>query len=354
MELIYNREDWNKKIKDYFNEYEDIYFKYEYFELFAKSFGHKPEALFWKDNNICVFWSHLVRKINEIDIFKEDNYYDLITPYGYGGPLISYKTENKVKVAESVNEFFEIYKKFALKNNYVSEFIRFHPIFVNWKEFEELFETLYLNDVVILDLTQNQDDICNNMAKKTRYYTRKALQDFERIITTDSPSEKEIEEFLNLYHDTMDKNKASSKYYFTKSFIKDHFDFKTLLIYCKNQSGVIGSSGLFLEGKSIIHYHLSSSNYQFKTSPARVVLWNAIIWAKEQGIKTFHFGGGRAKNDSLFYFKKGFSNTQIPFYIGKIIFNSNLYNELVDKNTLIQRDPTFFPLYRVGYDNTIV
>ena len=234
------------------------------------------------------------------------------------------------------------------KNRYISEFIRFHPFLNNWVGFKDLFEVEYLNDVVSLDLTQDYEVIWRSMIKKTRYYTKRSLMEFKNITISDNPTETEINDFISLYYKTMEKNRASKKYYFSKAFIKNHFKFGTLLIYCKNHTNILASSAMFLKGNKIIHYHLSSSNYKIEGSPSRAVLWAAIEWAKENGFKWFHLGGGFGANDSLFHFKKGFSNTFLPFYMGKIIFNEKKYKELCLFNPLSKENPNFFPLYRAG------
>lgn len=354
MEILKDKESWTKLIRNHFQKLRDVYFEYDYLELFAKSYKVVPEAIFWEDENLKLFWVHLIRNISNIEIFKEYNYYDLITPYGYGGPLIINKCEDKEELKNSLRIFIEEYKKYALEKHYVCEFIRFHPILKNWERLEGLINIRYLNDTVALDLTQSYEEIWRNITKKTRYYIRKALKEFEDHQIVEHPSEKEIEDFSLLYNKTMVKNKAAKKYFFSTKFIADHYEFDNLLIYCRNQDKIIGSSAILLKGNFIMHYHLSATNYDFPNPPSRAVLWKAIEWAKENGYKWFHFGGGRGVNDSLFEFKKGFSTTILPFHISKLIFNFEVYDELNSLNPLSNENSDFFPLYRVGFDIEIV
>lgn len=354
MDKINTKTEWNSILKVHFLDLSDIYFDYDYFDLYAKTYNSKVEGLFWEDENLKIFWTHLIREIKRIKTYENYDFFDLVTPYGYGGPLIINKTNKLKSLKNSIKIFFEEYKKYSLDNNCVCEFIRFHPIFKNCELFTEIFNIQYLNDVVVVDLNQDYQDIWKNMTKTTRYYTRKALKEFEKFIIVDNPSDVEISDFLSLYNDTMDKNKATKKYYFPFDFIKKHFEFGALLIYCKDKNDTLGSSAMFLKGTWIMHYHLSSTNYLFENSPSRGVLWKAIELSKENGLKWFHFGGGRASNDSLFDFKKGFSKTYLPFYMGKIIFNTKIYNELSLQNSFAKQNPNFFPLYRVGYDENII
>ena len=354
MNIIDNRMEWNKLIKDQFWNLDDIYFKYDYFDLFTETYKAKPEGIFWEDDVVEIFWTHLVREINKVEYFKDTDYLDLVTPYGYGGPLIKIKKKNISEVKNSISNFFNQYTNAMKEKNRISEFIRFHPLFNNWELFKEIFPVIYLNQVVAIDLTQNFDDIWKNMTKSTRYYTRKGLKEFIKVNITQNPSELEIENFVNLYSETMDKNQASQKYYFSKEFIKNHFKSNCLFIECKNDNEIIGAISLFLIGSKIMHYHLSATNYNIKNPPSKAVLWHAIEWAKKKGLKWFHLGGGVGKEDNLFYFKKGFSKTYFKFYMGQIVHNNEIYQKLASLNPNIKDDPNFFPSYRVGIDENII
>jgi len=105
MTPIKDRIAWISLLKEEFSEYNDIYFGYEYFELYKRHYGGEPEAIFWKDKNIKIFWTHLIRDISKIEQFKDFKYYDLTTPYGYGGPLIITKTGYK----KDIDNFIKIY-----------------------------------------------------------------------------------------------------------------------------------------------------------------------------------------------------------------------------------------------------
>lgn len=354
MEQIIKRNIWNDILKNEFENLQDIYFNYDYFELFAKTYNTKPEGIYWEDKNLKIFWTHLIREISRIKIYENFKYFDLVTPYGYGGPLIYKKVKNNELIENSIKQFYVDYRKLMEENGIISEFVRFHPVLKNWEEFERFFDVKYSNQVIILDLSQRYEDIWKNMEKKTRYYTNKALKEFPDVYISHNPSEDKIKEFILLYKATMDKNRASEKYYFSKNFIKNHFNLDCLYISCNNKDGITGAISLFLKGHTIMHYHLSATNDYFKSSPSRAVLWSAIEWAKEQGLKWFHFGGGVGIEDSLYRFKRGFSKTQLPFHMGRIIHNSKIYNNLASLNPLIKKDPNFFPLYRVGMDKNII
>ena len=354
MNTITDRIEWNSLLKGEFSEYNDIYFRYEYFELYKRHYGVEPEGIFWEDGNVKIFWTHLIRDISKIEQFKDFKYYDLTTPYGYGGPIIT-KTEDKEEINKSLKEFFEDYGNYALRNNYVCEFIRFYPIFENQNFFNRIFNVEYLNDVVMVDLSKDLEEIWKDIRKGHKYNIKKSVKEGCKVKIISKPLIRDIEDFVGLYYETMDKNKASKKYYFSMEFINDHFNLlNAMLIEVKNKNRVIGTS-MFIYGDKINHYYLSGAAYGFKSLyPSDLILWGAIKWAKENGFKYLHLGGGRGKNDSLFEFKKGFSKEILPFYIGKKIFNMEAYQKLLTLNPTSIRPNNYFPAYRKGCDEKIV
>ncbi len=48
---------------------------------------------------------------------------DVITPYGYGGP-----------VGEGLAGFYEAYREWCAERGVVSTFVRYHPLFENYRE----------------------------------------------------------------------------------------------------------------------------------------------------------------------------------------------------------------------------
>jgi len=294
----------------------------------------------------------LIRNVSEIECFKDFKYYDLTTPYGYGGPLIVTKAKDKIN--GSLKEFFAEYENFALKNDYISEFIRFHPLLGNWEFFNKFFDVKYSNDVVIVDLSKELNEIWENIKKGHKYNIKKSMREGCEVEITTDVSPKKIENFIEIYYLTMNKNKAPKKYYFSKEFISDHFNLlNVILIEVKYKNEVIGTS-IFICGDKMIHYHLSGATYDFKgLYPSDITLWEAIKWAKKNGFKYLHLGGGLGRNDSLFEFKRSFSKIASPFYIGRKIFNMEIYQRLLILNPE-SSSSDYFPAYRQGFNEKII
>lgn len=66
-------------------------------------------------------------------------YYDIVTPYGYGGPMIL-ETNNGEKLKK---EYSEAFGKYCSDHKIVSEFIRFHPIFQNYLDVDDSYDVIF-------------------------------------------------------------------------------------------------------------------------------------------------------------------------------------------------------------------
>ena len=102
-----------------------------------------------------------------------------------------------------------------------------------------------------------------------------------------------------------------------------------------------------------MHYHLSASNSKFqKIAATNLLIYEAACWGCKNGYKTLHIGGGvGAGQDGLYQFKKGFNKGEdTEFYIGKKIFDKDMYEGLVDirvrNDKEYNKETEFFPKYR--------
>jgi hypothetical protein len=350
MILISQKNEWEYYLNNYFTEYKDIYSEFNYYLLYVNNFDVKLEAIFWEDENLQIFWPHLIRNLESIEPSCKE-YYDLTTPYGYGGPLI--KVLNKSFLKQSLEKFYKEYSIYALKQKYICEFIRFHPLFKNWEFLGNLLDVTYLNDVVVINLCHSLDDIRKNIVKGHKYNINKSLRNNCNTEIIEKPCKKEIEDFFEIYFLTMKRINSARKYFFSKKFIKNHFDLLNSIIIQVKKDDEIISSSIFLCGDKFLHYHLSGRIDYKGLYPTDLTIWEAIKWGKNKKFHFINLGGGIKRNDDLYKFKKGFSNNINEYYIGNIIFNLEKYNELSKMKCNESIKSTFFPAYRKNSDSII-
>ena len=370
-EVVSDRNKWTKLLEEFTEKYMHyLMFSYDYYSIFADEFNAQAEAVYIETDSMKLFWPRLIRPINALDVFRgklEKRLYDATTAYGFGGPLLIAKKEGLDRT--ELNKILSVYVDKNIRENIVSEFIRFCPLLENHKYFDNnnYVYTKKLNDVVIVDLTKDIEEVWRGIRKTARADIRKAGEKFTTRITS-SPSREELTMFLRLYYDTMRRNNASPKYFFPLSFIKRFFDYLNgyaYLVSALDENGVPGSSAIFLVDPAmhVAYYYLSGSNYALRSPPSRLVIWSFIRFIHGK-VRYLNLGGGRGKNDSLYLFKRSFSRYTKPYYIGGVIYMRDVYEELVRMNPYISvlghdiiSDPLgsrYFPLYRLGLDRTIV
>lgn len=322
----------------------DIYFEKEYAKLYETD-KEKVEIFEYSNgdgNGRNIFLKREIPlKINN------QIYYDIITPYGYGGPIFEIKENiNKQKF---IDEYCEKFNEYCKKNNIVSEFIRFHPLEKNYENLEKFYQIAYISDTIFMDLS-SEEEILKNMTSKTRNMVRKAIKN--NLIFEEDINQETLRNFQNLYYLTMKKNKADEIYYFDFKYFQSLFDMegKVKLFNVKLNNEIIASSTILI-GEKWIHYHLSANTeVGYKNAANNFLLYNIALWGSKNGFEKFHLGGGYGGNGSpLFKFKKSMNEKGIlKFCIGKKISNKEIYDELVKQRNLTEeeRESFYFPLYR--------
>lgn len=321
----------------------DIYFAKEYGKLYEKIENGK--AFCWIYNGKEGAVRHqFIKRVIPLD--KE--FFDIVTPYGYGGPIIEKINYGYTK--EELTEAFEnAFSSYCKENKIVSEFVRFHPLACNALDFKNQYEVLHVRNTVGTSLLYD-DPFVEEFSKSCRKDVRRALSNGLTWRITEAP--KTLSEFKKIYYSTMDRNNASDYYYFDEEYFESclkYFKENILLVEVIYENKVI-AAGFYFISNGIIHVHLSGTLTEYiDLSPAYILKYATVLWGKENGYKTIHYGGGKTNSpeDSLYKFKKKFGQkTEFEFYIGKKIWNKQKYIELCEKNGVDIEDE-FFPAYRI-------
>lgn len=274
-----------------------------------------------------------------------EGFFDLITPYGYGGPVIERLNDGSSE-SDLVSAYATDFAEFCRKNRIVSEFVRFHPIIGNGPVFAPVYGSTFMRHTLGTSLADFDDPFTAEFSKSCRKTVRQALSKGVGYRVTRSPDS--LDGFKEIYYSTMDRNNAPDYYYFGDEY------FDTLLHDLKNNVLTVEAlagdkpiaAGLYLCSGKTIHVHLSGTLTEYlHLSPAYVLKYATVLWGKENGFELIHYGGGRsnAPDDPLYVFKKKFAaHTEFDFYIGRKVWDAEKYAELSDG----MEDGGFFPLYR--------
>lgn len=324
----------------------DIYFTPKYGKLYENIENGKLEEFYFENDIGSVYYQFIKRPIDET--VDGRTYFDITTPYGYGGPVILELNENSSK-EKLIKEYLEMFEIYCEEKHIVSEFIRFHPIIKNHIDFQKDYDVQYMRKTLGTNLKDYNDPIQSEFNKSSRKVIRRALRSGVTYDIEKSP--KDIDEFIYIYNSTMDRNDANDYYYFGNKYFYDimqNFKENIILVKVKFNEKTI-ASGLYLLHDKTIHIHLSGTLDEYLyLSPAYILRYSITLWGKENGYELIHHGGGRSnsEDDTLFTFKKRFAkNTEFNFYIGKKIWNNSIYSKL-SKLKANNKNTEFFPAYR--------
>ncbi|WKA53855.1 GNAT family N-acetyltransferase [Planococcus shixiaomingii] len=324
---------------------QDLYFEENYGRLYEEIENGECQVFEFEHSLGVIRHMFIKRKIPIL--LNGETYYDLITPYGYGGPLIVACEEGRKK--ELVQQFQVAFQHYCKENNIVSEFVRFHPIISNAQDFIDCYEVKFLRSTIKTDLSSHEDPILMEYSSSCRRDIRRALKEGVEFRVTQNPPD--LEKFKTLYYSTMERNQADTYYYFDDIYFSKClklFGEKIVLIEVLYKGQTIGMGLNFIYNK-LIHAHLTGTLKDYHhLFPANILQYGIALWGKEQGFEMIHHGGGRTNrtDDSLYLFKKKFGrNTDFEFYVGEKIWNEEIYDQLCIKaNAALASD--FFPAYR--------
>lgn len=319
---------WQNLISSFHTDFQDIYFKPEFLLMCSKE-KSEPLMYFYEEGNNFWCYSFLKNQIdNNLIHCENDSFYDIETPYGYGGPLSNSNEPKFLKNAQ--HNFFE----WCNTNNIVAEFVRFHPIIKNQKYYNNL-DSVELNRLTISYSFQDRESINVNYDSKTRNMIKNFKKNNLNCIVT--KSFHRYCQFVDLYKKIIADKDTSKFYLFGDKYFSLLYDVlckNGWLICIENESDEFIGGSIFLQGKQFSHYHLSATERTREYSGINnVILDLAINKAKESNLKSIHLGGGNSSspNDTLFKFKEKMGNTKNEFYIGRKIYNKNIY-QLIKKN----------------------
>jgi hypothetical protein len=323
--------------------FEDIYYQHGYaclYEANAEIFEYC-----FREGELYVSFKSLKRRISYVASIKvDDELYDLETPYGYGGPISNSDNEGFLSRA------FDAYKAHCIKHKIVCEFIRLHP-FNPIVEKAKLFDMHRLNrHVVVVDLSLPSVMRRKLYSKTTRNIVKRA---YERLTVENDGSF--VPQFIELYNETMLKNKAEDFYFFKPEYFSSLVNLKGVSLLAVKFEESLVSMGFIMCGKDIAHYHLSANNTELnKENGNYIMLDSGFEYARSQGCKYMVLGGGRTSSvaDSLLAFKSKFSKTTMPFFIAGLDHlpdKRRMLNKLWSKHKLNdgEHSPNIFQLYRI-------
>lgn len=295
----------------------------------------------YQEDGLFIALPVIKRKVENTD------FYDMTSVYGYCGPVSNIHTAEMS--TDTLLGFKAAFADFMTGEHAVCIFSRLHPFFEQCRLLEAIGGVVENGTTLYMDLSLSIEDQRNRYDKRLLRQIRKLREKGYEI--KEGICTNEIRAFVDIYHKNMDRVNASANYYFDEHYFTEilnlqGFDNKLLLIY---HGAELTCGAIVLLGDTIIRNHLSATSPDYlKESPSKLLTDEISLLGRKAGKKIFHLGGGvGGKEDSLFAFKRGFSDLQVKDHIWCYINDPDAYAGIVAKaGADIDAESSYFPLYR--------
>ncbi len=341
---LFSLDEFRKEKHNYFSlmkSQKNIFNSVGYMSLYE---NERDKAFYYISNlNDHLFvYSFLLCEIPGENIYK-----DIKSPYSFGGPVSN--TSNITFIKNSFKKLREVLRKL----NVICEVIKFNPYIPFSKEILESYdgEIIKERELVIIDFNYvNFSNLMNTYKKECKKKIKSALIKNKNHEIKIGNKSTDLKKFKKIYEKNLDLINASKHYYYNDTFydslIKNLSD--NFLIFSIYIDGKIFTSQLLIHDDENVYCHMYGAINEARKKNIIVYSYHALIsWAADNGFKKINLGGGNTSdpNDSLFTFKKNFSNNTIPFYIGEKIFDDKIYNQICEKYST--KESNYLQKYRL-------
>jgi hypothetical protein len=149
--------------------------------------------------------------------------------------------------------------------------------------------------------------------------------------------------FHSVYTETMRDVQAAERYFFEPDYFRTILQFEgSWLFLARSPERATAAGAIVVRSDGMLHYYLGgTANVHRPRSPFKNVVAATMDLADELDAR-LNLGGGVKPGDGLEDFKKGFSNTELPFITHEIVCDRDAYASL----SAGKEGSRFFPAYR--------
>jgi serine/alanine adding enzyme len=342
---IYEPESWRTYLpawRSVFGSLEFASIAQEYTGGTARLFVFRAE-----DGQGIVAYPLFLRPVSELQFAPgmTTQAWDAASPE-YTGPILL------VPPAETaVRDFRSQFDAYCLEQEIITEFAHLDP----WKTCASaLLEEHVRQDreIVYVDLGWSRTDMWQNaFTRACRKNIRRASAEHVQVFA--ATERDHIRQFYQVYVHTMDRNRASARYYFPLEFFMAFFDrmSENARFALAEYKGAIVAGTLFLHDGQSVYSYLGGAYQEYQDKrPTNAVIYDTICWAQSQGKKRMILGGGYRRNDGIFRFKASFSPLRARFNVYRHIHIPEQFDLLrrawVDHYGSDVEHREYFPAYR--------
>lgn len=319
---------WSDYLSKLTMEQQDVYFTPEYYKLYEDNGDGKAMCFVFEKDGELALYPFLISRINDLGYDLDKDYYDIQSAYGYSG-VVSSSYEDKFRAS-----FFKEFVSFCKDRNIVTEFTRFHPLLKNHAFSEKYLNVSFDRKTIYIDLTNGFDTIYNHFKRSTKKQINRAKKRIGIDIEVYKGQPDVVDLFYPIYKDTMDRVKSTDYLYFNKKYFESLFCSERTYCLIALKEGNPISGRIVIHWGLYLHGHLSGTLSDYlKISPFGLIMAESVKLGKKLGCHFFHFGGGATKSpeDSVYKYKRNFSDLTASFFIGFKVYDSIVYGRLINQ-----------------------
>lgn len=284
------------------------------------------------DQRLGVSLPYIRREVNNT------HYYDLITPYGYGGLSAAEGASTQDKAA-----FRRAFIDQSRQRGLVAEFFRLSPL----DDHPEILSTTTLHAERPTYGAIVHDPVLEfqNSSGKHRTAVRKAAK---MGVTIQVDSAESLTDptapFREVYRETMARVDARNSLRLEDDYFERLSSLgENITVVQAQHEGHTVAAAIFMKWHDRIHYHLSGSTVHGRRLQATSAILAHTVNAQSRLPFSIHLGGGVTADDPLSKFKRSSSSREFTMTSTKAIINPAAYDRLTEH---IASPSTYFPAYR--------
>jgi len=268
--------------------------------------------------------------------------WDVVSPYGYGGPILLGGQPS----SQSVSAFWQGLTEWMMSHKVVSEFVRFPLGGHDNAGYPGEIEVRGRNVVRRLD---TGIDVWMEFDHKVRKNVNRARELGVEVVYDEG---SRLEHFISIYTSTMARRSADSRYHFDARFfsqmqhtLADNLKF----FYAIVEGKVVSTELVLLSEKTIYSFLGGTDESYYRYRPNDLLKYEIIRWGQYTAREQYVLGGGYCGEDGIFQYKHSFAPKGcIDFKVGKRILDEKVFAELVCAREKYSQpiNHDFFPSYR--------
>jgi Acetyltransferase (GNAT) domain len=293
-----------------------------------------------------VLYPFLLRPIAELPWARRERGWDLVTPYGYGGPFAwGIETQDAESFWRSLNRWLQ-------DHEVVCSFARLSLFPDTQLEFDGDVQKDRPNVVRSLDLSG--DDLWRDYASKVRRNVNRARSN--GLTVEVSLGRDLVTRFAQVYLETMERRGADDWYRFSPEFLDafaERLGDQVGWVVAFDRGHAIAGEMVLFSVTTAYSFLVGTKADSFILRPADLVKHEASLWARSLGKARYVLGGGVEPYDSIYDFKRSFAPRGIvPFRVASKVHDVDRFDTLVKLRASwkgVHVDPGargFFPPYR--------